>query len=121
MCLPSPRTSAPCARKDRSRRSPDPAADSSMALFRVTLAYDGTEFLGWQGQGRRREARTVQGVLEEALGRLAGGERVVVAGAGRTDTGVHALGQVASFELPRELGAEELLRALNGLLPGDVR
>ena len=92
-----------------------------MALFRVTLAYDGTEFLGWQSQGRRGDARTVQGVLEAALGRLAAGQRVAVAGAGRTDTGVHALGQVASFELPRELEPDELLRALNGLLPPDVR
>jgi tRNA pseudouridine38-40 synthase len=88
--------------------------------FRVTLAYDGTDFLGWQLQ-RPGEGRTVQGVLEEALGRLAGGVRVAVVGAGRTDAGVHALGQVASFELPRELPAGELQRALNGLLPEDVR
>ena len=91
-----------------------------MPLLRVTLAYDGTDFLGWQLQ-RPGGGRTVQGVLEEALGRLAGGARVAVAGAGRTDAGVHALGQVASFELPREIGADELQRALNGLLPEDVR
>jgi tRNA pseudouridine38-40 synthase len=90
-------------------------------LYRVTLAYDGTDFLGWQLQ-RPGAGRTVQGVLEEALGRLAGGgRRVAVLGAGRTDAGVHALGQVASFDLPRELPAEELRRALNGLLPADVR
>jgi tRNA pseudouridine38-40 synthase len=89
-------------------------------LFRVTLAYDGTDFLGWQRQ-RAGRGRTVQGVLEEALGRLVEGSRVAVAGAGRTDAGVHALGQVASFRLPRELGAAELQRALNGLLPADVR
>ncbi len=94
-----------------------------MPLYRVTLAYDGTDYLGWQLQRPGRPGdRTVQGVLEEALGRLAGGdERVVVAGAGRTDTGVHALGQVAAFELPRELEASDLVRALNGLLPADVR
>ena len=91
-----------------------------MPLYRVTLAYDGSDFLGWQLQGPGG-GRTVQGVLEEALGRLAGGARVAVLGAGRTDAGVHALGQVASFELPRDLPAEELQRALNGLLPGDVR
>ena len=91
-----------------------------MPLFRVTLAYDGTDFLGWQLQ-RPGGGRTVQGALEEALGRLAGGGRVAVHGAGRTDAGVHALGQVASFELPREIAAGELQRALNGLLPGDVR
>ena len=91
-----------------------------MPLFRVTLAYDGTDFLGWQLQ-RPGGGRTVQGALEEALGRLAGGGRVAVHGAGRTDAGVHALGQVASFDLPREIDADELQRALNGLLPEDVR
>jgi tRNA pseudouridine38-40 synthase len=87
--------------------------------FRITLAYDGTDFLGWQLQ--RPGMRTVQGALEEALGRLAGGVRVAVTGAGRTDAGVHALGQVAVFDLPRDIPAEELQRALNGLLPADVR
>ena len=91
-----------------------------MPLYRVTLAYDGTDFLGWQLQ-RPGGGRTVQGALEEALGRLAGGGRVTVHGAGRTDAGVHALGQVASFDLPREIDADELQRALNGLLPEDVR
>jgi tRNA pseudouridine38-40 synthase len=89
-------------------------------LYRVTLAYDGTDFLGWQLQ-RAGEGRTVQGALEQALSHLADGRRVPVAGAGRTDAGVHALGQVASFDLPREIGAAELQRALNGLLPADVR
>jgi tRNA pseudouridine38-40 synthase len=87
--------------------------------FRVTLAYDGTDFLGWQVQAGAI-ARTVQGVLESALAHL-GGAPVRVAGAGRTDAGVHALGQVASFELAREISASDLLRALNGLLPEDVR
>jgi tRNA pseudouridine38-40 synthase len=88
--------------------------------YRITLAYDGTDFLGWQRQ-RTGGGRTVQGVLEGALARLAAGERVSVAAAGRTDAGAHALGQVASFELPRDTDPLELLRALNGLLPGDVR
>jgi tRNA pseudouridine38-40 synthase len=88
-------------------------------LYRVTLAYDGTGFRGFQLQ--KRSGRTVQGAVEEALARLAGGARVVVAGAGRTDAGVHALGQVAAFELARELEPEALRRALNGLLPRDVR
>jgi len=86
--------------------------------FRVTLAYDGTEFEGWQVQAR---GRTVQGVLEEALARLSKGPRVAVAAAGRTDAGVHALGQVACFHLDRPFPAPELRRALNGLLPEDVR
>jgi len=91
-----------------------------MAAWRITLAYDGTDFAGWQMQGAR-SARTVQGTLEAALGRLSGGPRVVVVGAGRTDTGVHALGQVASFALEKDLTPAELQRALNGILPDDVR
>ncbi len=91
-----------------------------MSLFRVTLAYDGTDFLGWQLQARGRPGRTVQGVLEAALAALASGERVPVAGAGRTDAGVHAFGQVASFDLGREMEPAALARALNALLPGDV-
>ena len=91
-----------------------------MVLYRVTLAYDGTDFRGWQAQ-RTDHGRTVQGELEAALSRLAGGTRVAVAGAGRTDAGAHALGQVASFEMPRAMEAADLARALNGLLPADVR
>jgi tRNA pseudouridine38-40 synthase len=91
-----------------------------VALYRVTLAYDGADFVGWQRQ-RDGAGRTVQGELEAALARLAGGPLVAVAGAGRTDAGVHALGQVASFELPRDVPPDELQRALNGLLPDDVR
>jgi tRNA pseudouridine38-40 synthase len=90
-------------------------------LFRVTLAYDGTDFLGWQAQDPARGGRTVQGTLESALAHFASGERVVVTGAGRTDAGVHAEGQVASFVLPRALDGAELKRALNGILPADVR
>jgi tRNA pseudouridine38-40 synthase len=92
--------------------------DCGVAHYRLTLAYDGTDFSGWQRQATRR---TVQGELERALSRLSGGVAVSVAGAGRTDAGVHALGQVASFGLPRAWDADELLRALNGLLPSDVR
>ena len=90
-----------------------------MAAYRITLAYDGTDFLGWQAQAA--DARTVQGVVEHALARLAGGDRVAVVAAGRTDTGVHALGQVAAFELGRDMAKDDLARALNGLLPEDVR
>lgn len=91
-----------------------------MATYRITLAYDGTDFLGWQRQ-RAGAGRTVQGELEAALARFSGGAEVAVAGAGRTDAGVHALGQVASFTLAREPAPAELARALNGLLPPDVR
>ncbi len=92
-----------------------------MPLYRVTLAYDGTDFEGFQAQAGARRARTVQAEVETALARLASGARVRVAGAGRTDAGVHALGQVVSFELPRALDPAALTRALNGLLPVDVR
>jgi tRNA pseudouridine38-40 synthase len=88
--------------------------------YRIDISYDGTDFAGWQSQAARAP-RTVQGVIEEALKRLAGGVRVRVAGAGRTDAGVHALGQVASFQLPAPMAPAELQRALNGLLPSDVR
>jgi tRNA pseudouridine38-40 synthase len=89
-----------------------------VAHYRVRLAYDGTDFLGWQAQAR---GRTVQGVLEEALARLTAGPRVAVAAAGRTDAGVHALGQVVCFVLERPWPPEDLVRSLNGTLPRDVR
>jgi tRNA pseudouridine38-40 synthase len=94
-----------------------------MPRYRITLAYDGTDFEGWQVQRSptRATPRTVQGVLEAALSRLADGMAVPVVGAGRTDAGVHALGQVASFDLSRTMVAATLARALNGLLPLDVR
>jgi tRNA pseudouridine38-40 synthase len=85
--------------------------------YRLVLSYDGTEFSGWQRQPRRR---TVQSVLEEALGKIAG-RPVAVIGAGRTDAGVHALAQVAGFKAELRLASAQLLRALNSLLPGDVR
>jgi tRNA pseudouridine38-40 synthase len=87
--------------------------------FRATLAYDGTGFRGFQSQGAG--ARTVQGELEAALGRLAKGVRVAVHAAGRTDAGVHAVGQVACFDLPRAMDPVELASALNAMLPDDVR
>jgi tRNA pseudouridine38-40 synthase len=106
----------------RRRRSREARlAPLSRVIFRLVLAYDGTDFQGWQAQPGRRPARTVQGELEAAPAPLAGGARVPVEGAGRTDAGVHALGQVASFALQREIGARELMRALNALLPADVR
>ncbi|HEY4227647.1 MAG TPA: tRNA pseudouridine(38-40) synthase TruA [Candidatus Limnocylindrales bacterium] len=85
--------------------------------FRATVEYDGTEFAGFQIQS---EARTVQGELEAALARLSGGIRQPVMGAGRTDAGVHATGQVIAFAYPGSLSADDLSDALNGLLPPDV-
>ena len=92
-----------------------------MTRYRITLAYDGTDFQGWQVQAPAKQARTVQGVLEAELSQLAAGVPVRVCGAGRTDTGVHALGQVACFELPRPMEPPDLARALNRMLPRDVQ
>ena len=87
--------------------------------MRLDLAYDGTGFLGWAQQPGRR---TVQGVLQDALGVLVRGEPPRVQVAGRTDAGVHARGQVAHVDLPDAVAADPLLlRRLNGLLPEDVR
>jgi tRNA pseudouridine38-40 synthase len=86
---------------------------------RLDLAYDGTHFLGWAQQPGRR---TVQGTLQDALGVLVRAEPPRVQVAGRTDTGVHARGQVAHVDLPGSVAADPLLlRRLNGLLPEDVR
>jgi len=82
----------------------------------LTVQYDGAGFHGWQLQP---DHRTVQGTLEEALSRLADRPRTVV-GSGRTDAGVHALGQVASVDMSARWTPEELHRSLNALLPDDV-
>ncbi len=87
-----------------------------MERYQVKLAYDGTHFLGFQRQGK---GRTVQGVVEAALRQLGWQERTILA-AGRTDTGVHASGQVIAFDLEWDHPAEALLRALNARLPPDV-
>jgi tRNA pseudouridine38-40 synthase len=89
-----------------------------MSNIKLILEYDGTGFSGWQKQPGAG-LRTVQGVLEEALERLTGIFHVTV-GAGRTDTGVHALGQVAHFFTESEFPLERWPAALNGLLPPDV-
>ncbi|HTW89935.1 MAG TPA: tRNA pseudouridine(38-40) synthase TruA [Candidatus Binataceae bacterium] len=83
---------------------------------KLTLEYDGTNYAGWQLQ---REQDTIQGRLESALERIFSAP-VRVRGAGRTDAGVHALGQVAAARIPRPFDAAELKRALNALLPPDI-
>jgi tRNA pseudouridine38-40 synthase len=83
---------------------------------RLTVAYDGTDFLGFQ---RQATGRTVQGVLEKALERIAGRPTRVLA-AGRTDTGVHAEGQVIAFDTAWRHGLPDLERAMNAVLPQDV-
>jgi len=86
--------------------------------IRLDLAYDGTEFAGWQVQPGQR---TVQGTVEEALSRLGGGVPVSVRGAGRTDAGVHARQQVADGWIGSRLDDAGLLAALAAILPRDLR
>src|SRR5574340_369122 len=88
-----------------------------MRNLKVTLEYDGTDFRGFQRQPR---LRTVQGVLEERFARMLR-EPVKVVGAGRTDAGVHAVGQVANFTTTRPVPIERMAEALNGALPPDVK
>ncbi len=86
-------------------------------MWKLVLAYDGTDFHGWQVQPDRL---TVQGLLRDALARITS-EEVLPQGSGRTDTGVHALGQVASFALNAPIPEANLVRALNRILPASVR
>jgi tRNA pseudouridine38-40 synthase len=83
-----------------------------MPRYRLTLEYDGGRFVGWQ---RQDNGSSVQGALEEAIGKFSS-ERVTVTGAGRTDAGVHALGQVAHFDLEKDFPADEVQGALNHFL-----
>ena len=89
-----------------------------MRTLKLTIEYDGTDFGGFQTQ--EPHLRTVQSVLEATLSQIAGGERIVVNGAGRTDVGVHALGQVISFRTESRLPTERWAIGLNSLLPTDL-
>jgi tRNA pseudouridine38-40 synthase len=90
-----------------------------MARYKVILAYDGTEFKGFQRQAGKSTARTVQNTFESAL-REIGWSGEAILSAGRTDAGVHASGQVISFDLEWKHGEAELAAALNANLPADV-
>ena len=85
--------------------------------FKITLSYDGSKYAGFQ---RQKELATVQGVLEAALSRIVETD-VKIAVAGRTDAGVHALGQVTSAKLNTRHSPGLLHKALNGSLPRDIR
>jgi len=88
-----------------------------LATFKLTVAYDGTGLVGWQ---RQAAGTSVQALLEDAFAEL-DGRAVIVTGAGRTDAGVHALGQVASVTLARDIDPPTLMRAINIRLPQAVR
>src|SRR5256714_3642474 len=85
--------------------------------FKLILAYDGTDFSGWQVQPDRP---TVQGAVADVIFRITG-EKVLPQGSGRTDAGVHALAQVASFCTESPIPAENLVKALNDILPASIR
>ena len=95
----------------------DPQSAPALQTWKLTLAYDGTDFRGWQVQPGER---TIQGEVQAALRRICG-ESPLPQGSGRTDAGVHALGQVASFVLAAPIPAENLQRALNRTLPPAIR
>ena len=88
-----------------------------MRNIRLVLAYDGAEYAGWQVQPGRS---TVQGTLASVIGRLSG-ENVLPQGSGRTDAGVHALGQVASFATASAIPVANWMKALNDILPASIR
>jgi len=104
---------------ERPDRADAAGEESAPRTFRLVLEYDGRGFEGWQAQAGARAARTVQGVLGEALASI-GCPAAKIQAAGRTDAGVHAEGQVVSVVLARALEPRSLLRALNARLPGDV-
>jgi tRNA pseudouridine38-40 synthase len=91
-----------------------------MRNLKLTLEYDGTDFHGFQRQSASRGLRTVQGELETRFSRLLN-EHVTLVGSGRTDAGVHALGQVANFHTARPIPEDRLISVLNAALPEDVK
>jgi tRNA pseudouridine38-40 synthase len=89
-----------------------------MSRYKITIQYDGTNYFGWQMQSQKR---TIQSEIETVLMPLNDNKRVKIIGAGRTDTGVHAFGQVAHFDLDTNLKIVQLNNAINARLPDDIR
>lgn len=91
--------------------------EADVSRFRITVAYDGTSYAGWQIQpGVSTVQETIQGVLQRL-----GGDDIKVHGSGRTDAGVHARGQVAHFDMRRPFDPVDLMRAMNACLPPEIR
>ncbi len=116
--LPSSTREIPAEEKDlsTSARHPLPALPDGLRTIRLTLEYDGSAYHGWQ---RQSNALTIQEVVETSLARLIGRE-VRLHGSGRTDAGVHALGQVAHFRTESKLPLAAFREGLNSLLPRDI-
>ena len=97
-----------------------------MRNFKLTIEYDGTNYAGWQVQKScashvaRRTSKTIQGTLEKTLFQILQ-EKIRLIASGRTDAGVHALAQAANFKTESKIALEKLQRALNGLLPEDIK
>lgn len=91
---------------------------SPLNTYKITLQYKGTQYLGFQIQN---SGQTIQGELNKALKILSKSEDVKSIGSGRTDSGVHALAQIVRIEIPVDIPAESLVRAINSHLPSDIR
>jgi len=87
-----------------------------MQNYKIVISYDGTDYHGWQRQPAKK---TIQGIIEETLTKISS-KKIPVIGSGRTDTGVHALGQVAHFKANLNLKEKDLFRAMNAILPCDI-
>lgn len=88
--------------------------------LKLHIEYDGTNYDGWQVQPRQGRGQTIQGILQDCIYRLTG-ERVKLTAAGRTDAGVHAIEQIATFETTTRHSVDVIKRALNAMLPDDIR
>ena len=86
--------------------------------IKLTIAYDGTDYAGWQ---RQKNKKTIQGIIEDTIRKLTDEKKLKLYAAGRTDAGVHALGQVANFKTSSGIPLEKWLVILNNLLPKDIR
>jgi tRNA pseudouridine38-40 synthase len=91
-----------------------------MRNIRLIIEYEGTNYSGWQVQTRHKQKKTVQEILEKALAQILQ-EKIKVIGSGRTDAGVHSLGQTANFKTKSKLDCDNIQRALNSILPKDIR
>ena len=90
-----------------------------MKSFKITIEYDGSKYCGWQRQKEKKRIYTVQGKIEACLYKIFN-KNITITGSGRTDSGVHAKGQVASFKTDTKIPQSNILKALNSYLPDDI-